>query len=134
MDESEAREALLQAAGNVSQQKVEEIKALPSYLFKSYRRRVLRLLTSQKHYASLESINEELSSDMSVAEVMEQNLLVGEIVARMDSEIRTIYEGLILGYSFEEIARKIGKNSNYLRSKFSKGVNRIARDIRPAVK
>lgn len=83
-----------------------------------------------KHYASLESINKELFADQSAAAVMEHNLLLAEIVARMDDDMRGIYEGLILGYSFEELAKKHGKPANLLRSKFSKGVKRIARDIR----
>lgn len=130
VDESEAREEMLRAVATVSTQELEKIRALPSYIFKSYTHRIQKLLTKQKHFASLESVNRELSSDVTTAEAMEDHLLLAEIVARMDDEMRTIHEGLILGYTFEEIAKKLGKNSNYLRSKFSKGVKRIAREVR----
>lgn len=130
MDASEARDALLHAVASVSEQRTSEIKALRSYLFKAYANRILRQLQKEKHYSSLEAINKELFVDQSAAAVMEHKLLVAEIVARMDDEMRSIYEGLILGYSFEELAKKHGKPANLLRSKFSKGVKRIARDIR----
>jgi len=130
LDASEAREALLRAVASVSAHHTREIRALHSYLFKAYTNRLLRLLTQQKHYASLESVNEELASDPTVVEVMEQQVLLSEVVARMDQEMRSIYEGLILGYSFEELAPKLGKPANSLRSKFSKGVKRIAREVR----
>lgn len=130
IDEAEAREEMLRAVASVSTQDLEKIRALPSYIFKSYTHRIQKLLTKQKHFASLESVNRELSSDVTTAEAMEDHLLLAEIVARMDKEMRTIHEGLILGFSFEEIAKKMGKNSNYLRSKFSKGVKRIAREVR----
>lgn len=130
LDESEAREALLRAVASVSAQDTNAIKALHSYLFKAYANVINRLLTQHKHYASLDSINQELSSDPDAAVVIEQDILLTEIVARMDDEMRKIYEGLILGYSFAELAPKLGKPANSLRSKFSKGVKRIAREIR----
>ena len=130
LDESEAREALLRAVASVSAQDTNAIEALHSYLFRAYANLINRLLTQQRHYASLESINQELSSDPDAAEVIEHDILLTEIVARMEEEMRKIYEGLILGYSFEELATKLGKPANSLRSKFSKGVKRIAREIR----
>jgi DNA-directed RNA polymerase specialized sigma24 family protein len=130
VEESEAREELLRAVATVSTQELKNIKTLSSYLFKSYARRIQKILIRHKHYASLESVNQELSSNLVTAEAMEDHLLLAEIVARMDEEMRTIHEGLILGYTFEEIGKKLGKSSNYLRSRFSKGVKRIAREVR----
>ena len=132
VDESEAREEMLRAVAKVSRQEIEKITTLSSYLFKAYARRIQKLLLKHKHYASLESVNRELSSDVPTVEAMEDHVLLAEIVARMDEEMRTIHEGLILGYSFEEIAKKLGKSSNYLRSKFSRGVKRIAREVHDA--
>lgn len=132
VDESEAREELLKAVGRVSGKGPENIKALPSYLFTSYAHRIQRLLAKQKHYASLESVNVDLAADPTAAKVMQNHLLVAEIVARMNEEMRTIHEGLILGYTFEELAKKLGKSSNYLRTKFNRGVKRLAREVRDA--
>jgi hypothetical protein len=60
---------------------------------------------------------------------MENDILLGEIVARMDAELRRIYEGLILGYSFEELAQKERKKANVLRSSFSRGIRRLAEQV-----
>jgi DNA-directed RNA polymerase specialized sigma24 family protein len=120
VDESEAREELLKAVGRVSEKGPENIKALPAYLFTSYAHRIQRLLAKQKHYASLESVNADLAADPAAARVMQDDLLLAEMVARMNDEMRMILEGLLLGYTFEEIAKKHGKSSNYWRTKFNR--------------
>jgi hypothetical protein len=51
---------------------------------------------------------------------MQDDLLLAEMVARMNDEMRMILEGLLLGYTFEEIAKKHGKSSNYWRTKFNR--------------
>jgi DNA-directed RNA polymerase specialized sigma24 family protein len=129
LDESDARAALFKAIASVSKKERDEIRSLRNYLFKTYVRLIRRVIDEQKRYTSLESINEELSSDESVAAIMENDILLGELVARMDPELRTIYEGLILGYSFEELAQKEGKKANGLRSYFSRGIRRLAQQI-----
>lgn len=129
LDESDARAALFKAIARVSQRTGEEIKSLPDYLFTSYSRLIRRVVDEQKRYTSLEMINEEFSSDQNVVAVMENEILLAEIVARMDPEMCRIYEGLILGYSFEELARQQREKANVLRSRFSRGIRRLAREI-----
>ena len=129
LDDSEARAVLFKAIARVSNREGEEIRSLHNYLFKTYRRLIRRVIDEQKRHTSLESINEEISSDDNVAAIMENDILVGEIVARMDPVMRRIYEGLILGYSFEELGRKEGQKANVLRSRFSRGVRHLAREI-----
>lgn len=129
LDESDARAALFQAINRVSKREVPQIRSLRAYLFVTYTRLIRRVIDEQKRYTSLELINQDISSDEKVAAIMENDVLLGEIVARMDPEMRRIYEGLILGYSFEELARKERIKANMLRSRFSRGVRHLAREI-----
>jgi DNA-directed RNA polymerase specialized sigma24 family protein len=65
-------------------------------------------------------VNADLAADPAAARVMQDDLLLAEMVARMNDEMRMILEGLLLGYTFEEIAKKHGKSSNYWRTKFNR--------------
>jgi DNA-directed RNA polymerase specialized sigma24 family protein len=130
LDESDARAALMTTVVKVSKVDSEQILSLPAYLFKSYKRRILETLNTLKREQSLDEINHELAADTVAARRLEEKVLLEEIVARMDEETLIIYEHLILGYSFEEIARKQGKKANVLRSMFSKRLKRISNEIR----
>ena len=128
LDESDARAAMFKAIARVS--KIDsEIRSLQNYLFTTYIRLIRRVIDEQKRYTSLESINQDIAADEKVTAIMENDILLGEIVARMDPEMRRIYEGLILGYSFEEIARKERQQANVLRSRFSRGIRQLALQV-----
>jgi DNA-directed RNA polymerase specialized sigma24 family protein len=60
---------------------------------------------------------------------IDQKILVEQILARMNSEDRRITELLILGYSFEEIAKNDGTHSNVIRSRHSKLLKRIKKEL-----
>jgi DNA-directed RNA polymerase specialized sigma24 family protein len=129
LDESDARAALFKAIAKVSNRDVEHIHSLNGYLFTTYGRLIRRVVDEQRRYTSLELINDDLSSDQMVAAVADNDILLREIVARMDPDLRRIYEGLILGYSFEELARKERTPANVLRSRFSRGIRRLAQEV-----
>ena len=59
-----------------------------------------------------------------------QTILVREILSRADDWTREIYEYLILGYSFEELAPHYGMKPNRLRSKWSKSMAKIRKQIK----
>lgn len=133
-DNSDARAMLLKVVRDVSRAVNEPnrdpIEMLPHYLSSAYERRIWKTLKEQKHHASLDEINQDLLSDTKTAEVIQKKVLLAELVARMDPAILSIYEQLILGYSFEEIARKEETRANVLRSRFSREVRRIAKAIK----
>jgi DNA-directed RNA polymerase specialized sigma24 family protein len=129
LDESDARAALMAAVVTVSKVGTEEIKSLSAYLFTSYERRILETLKKLNREASLDSIGHDVIVDKAAANRIEEKVLLEEIVACMDLEMLTIYEGLVLGYSFEELAVKHGKRANALRSIFSKKLRRIADEL-----
>jgi DNA-directed RNA polymerase specialized sigma24 family protein len=70
---------------------------------------------------------EELAAEVDVD--LDQKILVEQIMTRMDPENRRIAQLLILGYSFEEIAKQDGTASNILRSRYSKQLARIRLEL-----
>lgn len=107
--------------------------ALKAYLFTSFRRSLLDEIKNKQSSTvvrldDLEAVTDQSSSE-SLATQIERKILLEEIVRHMDSKTRFIYERLILGYSFEEIAEAMGTQSNILRSTFSKRIRRIASEF-----
>lgn len=131
LDESDVRANLLSAVTRIPSARREQIVSLPAYLFTSYKHRVFDLQAKRKREAQLDEINHDLAMD--VSREMETKVLLEEIVARMDDNLREIYDHLVLGYSYEEMEKSLGARANVLRSRFSKGLKRIAIDIKSGV-
>jgi DNA-directed RNA polymerase specialized sigma24 family protein len=139
IDDGISHTAMIRAVAKVSRRQkgsdpyIKTPGALKAYLFTAFRRCLLDEIKDKKTSAGasledLEAVADESSSD-SLAIKVEKKILLEEIVRHMDDKTRSIYERLILGYSFEEIAETMGTQSNVLRSKFSKKVRRIASEF-----
>lgn len=108
------------AAGSI------EIESLLPYLKTAFKREVLAQLKHNR-LVDLDPVSEwatQFESDI------DRKILIEEMMSRMDPVNRRITELLILGYSFEEIARRDGMQSNAIRSRHSKQLMRIKRDLR----
>ena len=131
LDESDVRANLLSALTHIPMARRERIVSLPAYLFTSYKHRVFDLEAKRQRETQLDEINHELAID--VSREMETKVLLEEIVVRMDDSLREIYDHLVLGYSYEEMEKRLGARANVLRSRFSKGLKRIANEIKSGV-
>lgn len=102
---------------------------LKAYLFTAFRNCLLDEF-KKEHPKDVTPVALEEMADQtggeSLAAQIERKILLEEIVRHMDPKTRYIYEKLILGYSFEEIAEAEGTHSNQLRSLFSKRIKKIA--------
>ena len=129
-DESMAYDALMTAVGSVSNVSLDTIKSLPNYLFTAYKHRLFDELEKADKLAGVtEPLDEGTGAFIDVGAAIEERILLEEIVALMDTETLRIYEGLILGYTYEDLAKRIGSPANSLRSKFSKRVRQIAAEL-----
>jgi RNA polymerase sigma factor (sigma-70 family) len=133
LDASDALEPFLKVVESVSKaierHDSEEIKSLPNYLFRSYQRAIWRKLKEEKQHESLDFVNNDIASIADVSDAMERTILLGEIVARMDKQNHQVFELLILGYSFEEIGRKLNISPNVIRARFSRELRRLAKEV-----
>jgi DNA-directed RNA polymerase specialized sigma24 family protein len=131
-DESMAYDALMTAVGTVSNVSPDTIKSLPNYLFTAYKHCLFdELEKADKLAGNTESLGDGTGALIDAGAAIEKRILLEEIVALMDPETLRIYEGLILGYTYEDLAKKIGSPANSLRSRFSKRVRQIAAELTP---
>ena len=136
MDDEIAHTAMIRAVAKVSQRlnqattlQMQTPGELKAYLFTAFRN-CLRDEFKREHakeatLVDLQDIADQ-STGESLAAQIERKILLEEIVQHMDTRTRFIYERLILGYSFEEIAEAEGSHANQLRSMFSKRIRKIA--------
>lgn len=127
-DEAEGQDILLKVCARITQKRTGgdiQVEKLTPYLRTSFKREVLARLKAQR-LSSLET-DFELVADSDSD--LDRNILLEQIIARMDPANRRITELLILGYSFEDIARQDGTQSNVLRSRHSKQLAKIKREL-----
>jgi len=127
-DEASGQLALKKVCAKITERRAAgaiQIVNLRAYIQTAFKHEVLAQLKRHR------STNVELSADPKpdCGLPIDQKILVEQILARMDHEDRRITELLILGYSFEEIARKDGRRSNVLRSRHSKLLKRIKKEL-----
>lgn len=127
-DEASGQLSLMKVCARITEKRAVgsiEIESLLPYLKTAFKREVLAQL---KHNRSVDL--EPASASASQFETdIDRKILIEEMIRRMDPANRRITELLILGYSFEEIARKDGTRSNVIRSRHSKQLMKIKKDL-----
>ena len=127
-DEASGQLALKKVCAKITEKRAAgaiQIVKLNAYIQTAFKHEVLAQL---KHNRSTNvALSDEPITDYDLD--IDQKILVEQILLRMNPEDRRITELLILGYSFEEIARKDRKRSNVIRSRHSKLLKRIKREL-----
>ena len=124
-DEQGGQVALLKVCARVTTARSagRKIRNLKAYVSRAYKRELIAQLRLERLHGSLAARQVE-SSERSERD-LEKQILLMEIIAMMDDPNRQIFEELTLGYSFEEIAKKQRRQSNVIRSAFSKQLAKI---------
>jgi hypothetical protein len=131
-DTADAQRLLIKAVAIVTRKFDEQpgrIVNVRGYLFKTYRHLVLEQLEKQSHHTQLEEdIVSGFLANHKVAEEADFNrlILIDEIMQRADPWTRKIFQLLVLGHHWTEIAFHFGKAENGLRSKWSKKMEKLA--------
>lgn len=131
------REAMMEAAKRIIESRakgsesIEGIKNLPGYLFFVGRNLMLNELRRRRNEVDVEGLDWVPSETSSV----ESEILVAEIVRRMNPKARAIFRYRTFGYNYDEIAkefRKMGYKATQasLRSEFSKAVKQIKGELK----
>jgi DNA-directed RNA polymerase specialized sigma24 family protein len=127
-DESEGQLALLKVCAKISEKRATgsiQVEKLRPYIRSSFKREVLARLKARR----LTNVDPPAEDAVEAEFDLDQRILVEEIMARMDPAMRRVTELLILGFTFEEIARKDGTQSNLIRSKYSKQLAKIKTEL-----
>jgi RNA polymerase sigma factor (sigma-70 family) len=109
-----------------------QIENLTAYLFQTYKRLILAELKKergrQQHLAERE-VEDFLLPETDAVEV-ERQILLEQLMQRMDSWTREVFELLVLGYSFAELGKKSGMSGERIRKKFDKRVERLIKQVK----
>lgn len=136
IDDAVTHTAMIRAVAKVSrrlEQPAPNLKtpgARKAYLFTAFRRCLLDETQKKENINTTTPEDVEgLADGEGLAAQIERKILLEEIVRHMDSDTRYVYERLILGYSFEEIAKTMNIQANRLRSSYSKRIKKIAAEF-----
>jgi DNA-directed RNA polymerase specialized sigma24 family protein len=110
------------------------IEDLKGYLFQTYKNLVLHELRKENRRKEIqtEHRNELDSLSINVAEDVDRKILLEQIVRHMDPWLRRVYEWRCLDYDFDLIAKSLGEKSHVVRSKYSKKLMRLIKQINQA--
>lgn len=133
LDASTSKDLLTKAVDSLlsSNKTLTEINNLSAYLFVVYKRIVILWCEKKQKEESLDGNTEAVKYYHDI----ERKILIEEIVRLMNDQERFIYNYLVLGYSYSEIAEKYNQafktnfSANVLRSKFSKMTQKIAKKL-----
>jgi DNA-directed RNA polymerase specialized sigma24 family protein len=124
---------MLKAAAAVSrkfQEQPDQIRDLKAYLWTTFKRLISEEVEYENRYQPLEPEQHLTNNYHGPSESINDQILIEEVMAQMDSWTRTVFELRVLGYQFEEIAQMLKMPPNLLRSKFQKEIKKLSRRIR----
>lgn len=110
------------------------IEDLKGYLFQTYKNLVLDELRKENRRKEIQTARraEIESQAINLAEDVDRKILLEQIVRQMDPWLRNVYEWRCLDYDFELIARALGEKPHIVRSKYSKKMTRLIKEINQA--
>lgn len=129
-DRPAGKRLMFKAAAAVTRKWEEEpdhIRDLKAYLWITFKRHVYEEVEKERRYQPLE-FEQQPNNDVSLpAEALNDQILISEVMAQMDSWTRTVFQLRVLGYQFEDIAQMLKMRPNLLRSKYNKEIKKLSR-------
>jgi DNA-directed RNA polymerase specialized sigma24 family protein len=112
-------------------QRTEEISNIDGYLWRTFYRLLLEELEKRALHSKLDA---EFAARFAPASQRSEDeitkiILIREILERGDEWLRQVIELLQMGHSYEEIAVLLGGRANAIRSRVSKQLKALARQI-----
>lgn len=128
-DETQAWNLLVKTVARVSQRRTEcgEIVNLRAYVITVFRRLAVdeMKLARRMNLCAL-----DLHSGATVEQELDRMILARQLFRRMDPFTREVFELLILGYSFAEIAKIRSVDAAVLRTKFRRRMTRLSQQVK----
>ena len=134
-DETAGWQLMMKAAASVTKRRVRKgasIENLKAYLFRVYEKLVWK---EWKRLHSVEQYEDErlvafiatfAAAEDDSAESVERRILFDQLTRLMDDWTREVFDYLVFGHSFEEIALHHGMKANVVRSQYHKRIRRLA--------
>ena len=133
-DPQAAQQLLMKACALVTKSMANEpgrITHLSAYLEVTWKRLVLAELEKERKQQQhqMEIAHDAQLTATDTVQQIEQQILVQEIVARMDDWTRTVFEYQMLGHSFEEMSQTLGQSGHVIRTKFGKKLKKLKQQL-----
>jgi DNA-directed RNA polymerase specialized sigma24 family protein len=133
-DSQSGQRLLLKAVAVVSRvyrERPGQISNLEAYVYQTFKHLVLAQLEKENGHRRLETENHhQLAPPVDSASANpDRKILVQQIMRRMDTWMREVFELLVLGHTFEEIGPKYNQSAHALRTRFSKALNKLTKKI-----
>jgi DNA-directed RNA polymerase specialized sigma24 family protein len=130
----DTEQLLIKAVAIVSRICVEQpgkVTNIKGYLYKTFSRLLLEQLRKQQRQEPIDSVLLEQVEGLTARSDGDTTrmILVNEIMQRADNWTREIFWGLVQGYTLEELAEIKHTKANLVRSKLSKNLSRIRKQI-----
>lgn len=124
------QQMLMKACAAVTRaQEQAPIANLAAYLETTWRRLLLDAIAQEKAHQQRHEESPASTPSTDTSAQLEQQILVQELVARMDAWTRTVYEYQVLGHTFEEMSHPLGQSAHVIRTKFSKKLKKLQRQL-----
>lgn len=108
----------------------DEIANLRAYIFLVFKRLVLaELRRDTRHEQILAKRALEIRDREDSEADVNRKILIHELRRRMDLWMREVFDLLSLGYEYEDLVPRFGSAANVIRSKYSKRLAKLAREI-----
>jgi DNA-directed RNA polymerase specialized sigma24 family protein len=123
---------MLKAAAAVSrkcEEQPDQIRDLKAYLWTTFKRNIYEEAEKESRYQPLETEQQRKNNVHPLSETLNDQILIEELMAQMDTWTRTVFELRVLGYQFDDIARMLKMRPNLLRSKFHKEIKKLSRRL-----
>ena len=117
------------AVSRLTPERRAQIRDLPAYLFQTYKRLVLAELEKRNAHSTRQLDDADLLQCPIDADRIERDILIQELIGRMDPWSRDVFETLSLGYSFDEIGKALGRNPHVVRNRFRLAIRKLASRI-----
>src|SRR5260370_1746726 len=137
---AEVWEAVLRSVSRALQRKPDKgssIADLQGYLIVAFHHRFNRFLkTERKRFGTIELVSSsvnfdsiEAAQDTEWAEGLERTITLKQVVSHMDAWTRRVWQARQLGYSWNEIAKRLGMSQANARMRFQNGLEKTRRSL-----
>jgi DNA-directed RNA polymerase specialized sigma24 family protein len=123
---------MFKAAAAVSrkfQEDPDQIRDIKAYLWTTFKHEIHGAAEKENRYQPLEPEQQPENGSYAQSEALNDQILIEEVVAHMDSWTRKVFELCVLGYQFEDIGQMLDMRPNLLRSKFYKEIKKLSHKL-----
>jgi DNA-directed RNA polymerase specialized sigma24 family protein len=120
---------MFKAAATVSRKRREQpdqIRDIKAYLWTTFKHFISDEVEKENRYQPLEPERQPVNGAGGPSVTLDDQILIEEVMAQMDSWTREVFELRVLGYQFEDIAQMFKMRPDLLRSKFHKEIKKLS--------